>query len=183
MINYWKKLPHEVADSQSINAFKLWPVIFSPEWMSLAEENDARTLSVVPGTGWGAMAKKFHFTMRKNLTLRVTEHWNSCQGLWSLPLWELSKPTRTHSWVTCSGWRSLGRGCWTEWSPQVPSNPARPHTPPAAALWLPWSPILLDTSLSPVLESCLAQPAQELFGNKSGLYLTVALLATVCWLC
>lgn len=66
---------------------------------------------------------------------------------------------------------------WSLWPCQGPSHlPQPPHGSP-------WHPILPDTSSGTALESCLAHLAQGLFGNKSGVYLTVALLATFCWVC
>lgn len=69
--------------------------------------------------------RKFHFSMRKNFIWRrqsTETGWPRRE--WSLPLWSHSKPTCTHSCVTCNLLEVTlprHRG-WTRWSPFQPSQ-------------------------------------------------------------
>jgi len=40
-----------------------------------------------------------------------------------LLLWRYSRPAWTRSCAACSRWPCFGRGCWTRWPTDVPSNP------------------------------------------------------------
>jgi len=68
--------------------------------------------------------RKFHANMQRNfLTVRVTEHWNSCPGsLWILLPWRCSRPIWTPTYTACCRGPAV-QGGWTEWSLKIPSSP------------------------------------------------------------
>jgi len=43
--------------------------------------------------------------------------------LWSLLLWRYSRPAWTRSCAAYCRWPCFGRGRWTRWPTEVPSNP------------------------------------------------------------
>jgi len=85
-----------------------------------------------PATGQGATGTNWSIGS-SSWTWRTSSLWGwrstgtGCpQGLWSLLLWRYSKPTWTRSCAACCRWPCFGRGVWTRWSPEVPSNTYHP---------------------------------------------------------
>jgi len=82
---------------------------------------------VLAGWGWGANLSGAFSVQTWGRTSSLWG-WRStgtgCPGgLWSLLLWRYSRPAWTRSSAACCRWPWFGRGDWTRWPPEVPSNP------------------------------------------------------------
>lgn len=67
---------------------------------------------------------KFWFDIRKDIsTVRVAKNWNTClEWFWNFHPWRYYKFNWTKSSETCSKQATFWSGCWTRWSPVIPSN-------------------------------------------------------------
>ena len=97
-------------------------------------------ISMVPsnrtrGNGHKFKHRKFYLNMRKNFTVRMTEHRNKLPREAEESLWRYSKPFQMLSCTTYSRETALA-GDLDRWSPEVPSKPYNSVILQTSPLWI-----------------------------------------------